>query len=95
MQSKNLLDKLERVERKINIYDIKTENLVSEVNIDFIPLERLKSVVIPIEGDVQLYRPYELNTKQLEELNKDLAGLIKADFGMYYYVLECDAIYNW
>lgn len=94
MESKDLLDKLEKVERSINIYDSKTEDLIREIDID-IPLERLKNVVAPKEGDPLLYRGYILDAKQLEEINNDLGGIIKPDFNLYYYVLECHGIYNW
>jgi hypothetical protein len=94
MESKDLLDKLESVERTINIYANDTEKLVEEIDID-IPVERLKNVVIPEDGDILLYRDYLLNPKQLDELNSDLGGIIKPDFDLYYYVLECHGIYNW
>jgi hypothetical protein len=91
---KDLLDKLERVERTINIYTNDSEKLVKEIDIN-IPVERLKSVLIPEDGDNQLYRDYLLDRKQLDELNNDLGGIIKPDFDLYYYVLECHGIYNW
>ncbi len=94
MESKDLLSKLEKTERTINIYDCKTEDLVREIDID-ISLERLKSVVIPKEGDPQLYRGYVLDAKQLDVLNGELGGVIKPNFNLYYYVLECHGIYNW
>jgi hypothetical protein len=91
---KDLLDKLKRVERTINIYTNDSEKLVKEIDIN-IPVKRLKNVVIPEEGDNQLYRDYLLDRKQLDELNNDLGGIIKPDFDLYYYVLECHGIYNW
>ena len=91
---KDLLDKLKRVERTINIYTNDSEKLVKEIDIN-IPVERLKSVLIPEDGDNQLYRDYLLDRKQLDELNNDLGGIIKPDFDLYYYVLECHGIYNW
>lgn len=94
MEPKDLLDKLESIERTINIYTNGTEELVKEIDIN-IPVERLKNVVIPEDGDSLLYRDYLLDRKQLDELNNDLGGIIKADFDLYYYVLECHGIYNW
>jgi hypothetical protein len=94
MEPKDLLDKLEKVERAINIYNSKTEDLVKEIPIN-IPIERLKGVVAPKEGDPLLYRGYILDANQLEQLNYDLGNVIKPDFNRYYYVLECHGIYNW
>ena len=94
MDSGNLLDKLEKVERTINIYGKETKDLVEEINVD-IPLEKLKNIVTPKNGDPLLYRGYVLDVKQLEDLNIDLGNIIQPDFSLYYYVLECHGIYNW
>jgi hypothetical protein len=95
MEEKSLLDKLERVERAINIYRNEEDpELIEEINID-IPLEKLKSVVTPKDNDPLLYMGYILDAKQLAELNKELGGIINPDFSLYYYVLECNGIYNW
>jgi len=94
MESGNLLDKLERVERTINVYDKKTEDLIEEMSID-LPLERLKAIVTPNEGDPLLYMGYVLDAAQLEEINNELSRSIKPDYNAYYYVLECHGIYNW
>ncbi len=94
MEANDLMDKLERVERTLNIYNKETKDEVEEINID-IPLERLKSIVTPKEGDPLLYRGYVLDARQLKEINNDLSGSVKPDFKLYYYVLECHGIYNW
>jgi len=94
MESNDLMDKLEKVERTVNIYSKETKDEVEEVSID-IPLEKLKSIVTPKDGDPLLYRGYVLDVEQLREINDELAGRIKPDFKLYYYVLECHGIYNW
>lgn len=94
MESKDLLDKLEKVERTVNVYSKETKEEVEEINID-IPLERLKSIIIPKDDDPLLYRGYVLDAEQLREINDDLSDKIKPDFNLYYYVLECHGIYSW
>ncbi len=88
------MDKLERVERSVNIYDKTTRDEVEEISIA-IPLEKLKSIVTPRDGDILLYQGYELDSQQLKAINDELIGKIREDFISYYYVLECHGIYNW
>ena len=95
MASTDLLDKLERVERSLNIYSNENKDLIEEINIDFLPLEKLKSIVTPRDGDSLLYLGYILDEEKLKSINDALGGKIKPDFKLYYYVLECTGIYNW
>ena len=93
-EANDLMDKLERVERTVNIYNKENKDEVEEIYI-YIPLERLKSIVMPKDGDPLLYRGYVLDAEQLKEISKDISGRVKPDFNLYYYVLECHGIYNW
>ena len=95
MTTTNLLDKLERVERTINIYSNESKDLVKEISIDNIPIDKLKNIVIPKDGDPLLYLGYVLNEAQLKKLNNELGNIIEPNFSLYYYVLECHGIYNW
>ena len=94
MESKDLMDKLQKVERSLNIYTKKAEDLVKEIDID-LPVETLKTIVVPKDGDPLLYLGYELDQKQLEAFNKILGSKIIPDLDSYYYVLECHGVYNW
>lgn len=91
----DLLDKLERVERTVNIYKKKTNELIREINVDSIPLDKLKTFVVAIEDDYLLYLPYELNKKQLNSLLVEINVELKTDFRTEIYVLEATGIYNW
>ena len=91
----DLLDKLERVERTVNIYKKKTNELIREINVDSIPLDKLKTFVVAIEDDYLLYLPYELNKKQLNSLLVEINVKLKTDFRTEIYVLEATGIYNW
>jgi hypothetical protein len=51
MQSKNLNDKLIRVERTINIYRSDDNVSIEEINLDAIPFNTLKEIVIPKNDD--------------------------------------------
>ena len=90
-----LLDKLERVERTVNIYKKKTNELIREINVDSIPLDKLQTFVVAIEDDYLLYLPYELNKKQLNSLLVEINVKLKTDFRTEIYVLEATGIYNW
>jgi len=62
--------------------------LVEEIEID-LPLDKLKQMVQPKNGDPLLYEPYFLNVSQIAEFNKIISKEIKPDFNLYDYVLEC------
>ena len=94
MKSVNLLDKLKGVERTINIYRNVDTELMQEISINT-PIDVLKTIVTPRDGDAMLYLGYILNEKQLEELGGEIGHLIEPDFDQFYYVLECTGIYDW
>jgi len=92
------LGKLLRVERTINIYK-KTKskylgNSVQEINIDLIPFDFLKEIIIANEDDPLLYNDYELSTEQIENLNTHLENKITPNFKTFEYFLECYGIYE-
>jgi hypothetical protein len=95
MQSKNLNDKLIRVERTINIYNNDDNTPVKEINADVIPFNTLKKIVIPKEDDPLLYDGYVLDANQLKAINNFLKNKIAPNFVLYFYVLECTGIYDW
>jgi hypothetical protein len=94
MESIDLLDKLERVERTLDIYKNVTEERIREIEIN-IPVERLRDIVTPVDGDLLLYRAYLLNVDQVNKLNNELGQIIEPNFNLYYYVLDSHGIYNW
>lgn len=95
MESNNLKNKLIRVERTVNIYNKKGSDPLEEINIDTIPLNVLKEIVVPEEDDPLLYDGYDLDTKQLDKINKLIDGKIKPNHKLYNYILVCGGIYNW
>jgi hypothetical protein len=94
MATEDLREKLEKVERTISIFKRKHEELVEEITID-LPVEELRNIITPKEGDTMLYLPYVLDSEQLKSINNLLGGKINIDLEVYYYVLECNGIYNW
>jgi len=87
--------KLVRVERTINVYDNKNDELLEEISIDIIPFDELKSIVPPNADDPLLYDGYDLDAIQLEKLNNYLSNKIKINFNAYSYILVCGGIYEW
>lgn len=92
------LGKLIRTERSICIYkrtdDSNMGEEVAEINIDFISLDNLKTIVTPNEDDPLLYDGYLLSEKELAELNNFLDKKIEPDFNQFEYLLECWGIYE-
>ena len=86
--------KLLGIERTINTYVKKNNDLVTKINIDKIPFAQIKSLVSPKEDDPLLYEGYVLEEKKVEQLNSYLEKKIRPDFGLYFYVLECYGIYE-
>ena len=89
------MNNLIRVERSIAKYNINDEHIVSEENIDSISLKFLLSIVTPSDDDPLLYEGYILSEKQLMELNNHCNNKLVFDLDSYYYVLECDGIYDY
>lgn len=95
MQTKNLNDKLVRVERTVSVY-LKEENEpFCEIKVDSIPFNNLIQIVIPKEDDPLLYDGYELEIEQINSINDFLSDKIKPDFELYTYILTAGGIYDW
>jgi len=96
MSSINLLDKLERVERTVNVYKIDGDDeLIEEISVDCISLDVLRSIIHPPNEDPLLYDGYSLNDTQLLALNTHLVSKIIIDMDKFQYILVCGGIYNW
>ncbi|HLA59820.1 MAG TPA: hypothetical protein VK622_13695 [Puia sp.] len=89
------MSKLIRVERSIATYNIIDEDIISDDNIDEIPLNKLLTIVTPKDDDPLLYDGYVLNENQLLEINSHLNNKLVFDFNAFYYVLECAGIYDY
>jgi hypothetical protein len=87
-------NKLAGIERTINVYDNNNEPL-EEINIDYLSLDVLKSIVPPKEDDPFLYDGYVLDADQLKKINEYLNQKIVPNFDIFFYVLECAGIYDW
>ena len=94
MIENELLTKLIRVERTLSVFDNDSNNLLQELEVN-VPLDGLKMIVVPKEGDDQLYLPYVLNESQIYRLNEIMGNPIEPDLKRNYYVLECIGIYDW
>ncbi len=96
MSSNNLLDKLERVERAVNVYKIDGDDeLLEEVSVDCISLEVLGRIINPPIEDPFLYDGYTLNHIQLLAINTHLVTKINIDMHNFLYILVCGGIYKW
>jgi hypothetical protein len=95
MSNENLKRKLIRVDRSVVVYLVEKEKIYLEIPISDISLEELKSIVTPKEEDPFLYDGYELTENQLNRINDFLENKIVSDFKLYYYILECEGIYDW
>ncbi|WPQ61686.1 hypothetical protein SIO70_25320 [Chitinophaga sancti] len=65
--SRNLSDKLERVDRTINIYNKASQDLCEEIDI-VVTVEELIKIFTVQEGDPFFYDGYVLSESQLESL---------------------------
>jgi hypothetical protein len=83
------------VEREIKEYDNESKEILQEINVGMIPLERLLAIVEPKADDPLLYDGYILNEYQIEEFNSHFPHRIIANFETCYYVLECSGLYDY
>jgi hypothetical protein len=89
-------NKLISIERTINVYNNEGDELIEEHNIDEIPFEQLKAIVVPKEDDPLLYDGYVLTEDQLKALNNIMKdNKIMPDYTTCFYVLECSGMYDW
>lgn len=85
----NLTGDLTRVERMINVCGADSKELLQEIQFE-IPIEALRSIVPPREGDSMLSLVYKLNIRQVFSLNNYLSRKISPDFGAFAYYLVCE-----
>jgi hypothetical protein len=90
----NLLDKLIRVERFLQVYTLKRNKLNSKYSVDHIEFETIRNIVNPPEDDVEIYDGYVLNEEQIYNFNEFLPKKIEPKMDKYFYVLECAGIYK-
>jgi hypothetical protein len=82
------------IKRSIATYSLANETILEEVNIDFVPIDKLLTIVSPRTDDPLLYEGYILTEKQIEYINALLLEKIMPNFEIYYYVLECEGVYE-
>ncbi|HEY0612750.1 MAG TPA: hypothetical protein VGD35_23900 [Chitinophaga sp.] len=78
-----------KVERLISIFNRQTEELVEEINVDYIPLDTLKVIFGPREDDPLMLDPYQIDEKTMNTLSRYLKSRIEFDFKKFIYQLDC------
>ena len=75
------------VERIISRFEIVSEELLEEINIDNIGLDTLKQIFNPMENDPLMYNPYTIHAQEA----KELANLIDVQFDLdkFFYQVDC------
>jgi len=76
-----------KIERIISWFDRGDEELIGELNIDFIPLDVLKETFSPPIEDPLMYNPYDINIEESEILKKYVD--IEFEFDKYTYQIDC------
>ncbi len=89
----DLLENIKGVKRMINVFGVDTKELFQEISLE-IPIEALRIIVPPRDGDTMLYLGYKLNIQQVFALNNYLTRKISPDFGAFAYYLVCEGIYK-
>ena len=67
---------------------------IDEIEVDFIPLDVLKTIVTPNNDDPFLYYGYPLDPDQINKLNLLIGYRISVDHDLFEYALECYGIYE-
>lgn len=76
-----------KIERTISWFDKYNELLVSEMKIDFIELEILKTIFSPLADDPLMYYVYDIDEEKALTLKRYTN--IEFDFDKYSYQLDC------
>jgi hypothetical protein len=76
--------KKDKLYRQIDVFDKKTEGIISEIELDSFDLELIKSRFDIPKADQLMYNPYEIDLSKT-----DLFPLIKFDFKKYDYYVAC------
>jgi hypothetical protein len=90
--------KLLRTEQNVYVYHKKSkrsDEAVQEINIDIIPTNVLKKIVVPRKDDPELFEGYGLDKKQLDTINAYINNEIVVNLKLYNYVLVREGIYEW
>lgn len=75
---------IDKLIRQIDIFDKRTDGLISEIGLDSFDLELMKSRFKVASNDPLMYNPYEIDLS-----NVDLFPNVKFDFNKYSYYLAC------
>lgn len=61
-----------KLTRIISVFDIKTEELIKEVNIDHIPFSSLNEIFNDVSDDPMLIKPIDIKRDQMDAINNFL-----------------------
>jgi len=81
-----------KLERVITVFDNKTENLLEEINIDYVDLNDLKRVFAPPVDDPLMYNVYEIKRDLIPAVNLLLRVGINFDLQANTYYVECNQL---
>jgi len=81
-----------KIERVITVFDNITELLTEEINIDYIDLEKLRSLFNPSDNDPLMYDVYEIKADLVPSISKLLKEEIKFDLQKNTYYVECNQL---
>ncbi|WAC13779.1 DUF7683 domain-containing protein [Dyadobacter pollutisoli] len=80
---------MEKIERIISIFDKKNGGLLSEINIDNIPLPVLKDIFMPPDDDHLMIDPQIIKKKHIKSLIPYLEKSMVFDFKSFVYSVDC------
>ncbi|WP_426667005.1 DUF7683 domain-containing protein [Mucilaginibacter sp. McL0603] len=86
--------KLISVERSLQVFDKKSEELVIEYAVT-LDLDSIIKIVKPLKSDPKLYRPYALSQLQIKKLLAKINLDLIMEMKTYHYFLDCSGIYDW
>lgn len=78
-----------KLSRIISVFDIKSEELVKEINIDHVSLSSLKEIFNNESNDPMLIKPMHIKRDQMIAINTFLEEKIEYNDGTYIYQLDC------
>lgn len=81
-----------KIERTITVFDNTSEELIDEINIDYISLEDLKKVFNPSSDDPLMYNVYEIKSNLIPSINVLLKDKITFDLQTNTYYVECSQL---
>lgn len=81
-----------KIERVITVFDNKTEHLIEEINIDYVNLNDLKKIFMPLADDPLMYNVYEIKREIIPVINSLLREGINFDLEANTYYIECSQL---